>query len=419
MEDERAEQVAACGVGPIERSRVSEQSRGERPEVVVFEHQESPRGPGEVRAARENGAVRLGVLRLSESGSRSVEEMVTALGAATGTLSESAGVGEERFDAAIVNLSKRDVPRAGRALERIRTSDHDVAVVALGSRLTAADIVTLMRSGATDVVLLPVETGALCDRVVDAVARTRLDRHQSDRVKRLSRLCRQLTDERREVADQVEQLSAEVIGTYNEMEQRVGQANLAAQFGAFVSDELDVEELLRKTLEFVLDRVGITNSVVFLPSSSGDWSVGAYVNADMPEETFPMMLDQLADVLPPAFSGEEWLVRLSGREESEAALGESAAEWLGERTVLVMPCDHGGDRMGMLCVFREAEFGEPHVEDTRSIGEVFTHQLAKVVRIHNRTSHELTWFGFDVGGAQGDDEDDDGLDSGDWWKKAA
>jgi hypothetical protein len=346
------------------------------------------------------------------------------VGARVGVVGVGGDIAHTRTDAVVVGLSRKLIEDALHFIREVRLVDQHVAVVAAAGRLTAGEVVALMRAGATDVLILPLDTGEVGARLLGAVERTRAARYELERSDRLARICRRLSDERREVADQVEQMSAEMVGAYQHVADGVGHANVGAQFGVALSDELDVEHLLRKTLEFVLDRIGIVNAVVLLPNSSGDWAVGAYVNADMPEGSIDLMLDQLADVLPPAFAGEEWLVQLDGAGETEAALGESAAEWLQDRSTLVLPCDHVmGDtteRIAILAAFRHGRFSNDVTDEVRTIGEVFAAHLAKVVRIHNRTATESAWFGFDVGApGSGGQPDDDAGDAADWWKDAA
>ena len=44
----------------------------------------------------------------------------------------------------------------------------------------------------------------------------------------------------------------------------------ALEFTGLIKQELDIENLLRTTLEYVLGRSGPTNAAVFLPTTSGD-----------------------------------------------------------------------------------------------------------------------------------------------------
>ena len=381
-----------------------------------------PHGP---RMCRDVSAVRLGLALFSETVAEDVAEASRRLGAALGVVSSGEEVRDVLLDALVVGVSRRTIGEAAVFLERCRGVDPEMSLVAAAGRLTAADVVSLMRASASDVLILPMSASAVADRLRDAVRVTRGRRDEGERARRLARICRQLTDERREVADQVEQLSAEMIETYETLSEDVSVANVSASFSAAVSDELDVESLLRLTLEQILDRLGVMNAVVFLPNSSGDWAVGAYVNADMPAATVELMLDQLADSMPEAMANDGWLVQLKNAAESEALLGESAAEWLGDRSVLVLPCDYEIndrlERLAMMSVFRAEGFDDTQAELLRVIGEAFAIQMAKIVRVHNRTSPGSYWFGFDVGASSGagGDEEEDGSDGSDWWKRAA
>ncbi|GEM_PF-1775245 len=367
---------------------------------------------------------RLAIAAFSKTAIDDVEEAARYVGAATDTVADASDPALHEADGLVLGLARSRFEDAIHFVREVRMHDRHLSVVAAAGRLTAGEVVKLMRSGATDVLILPMSPSAISERLTGAIQRTRDARHAEERSERLARICRQLSDERREVTNQVEQLSAEMVGAYQAMADDVGAANVAAQVGAAISDELDVEALLRKTLEFVLDRVGITNAVVFLPNSAGDWAIGAYVNADMPGDTSEMMLDQLADVLPAAFAGDEWLIRLDHGAEVEACLGESAAEWLGNRSMIVLPCDHpmGGheapqQRIAVVSLFRDGPFEERDVEEMKAIGRAFTAQLAKVVRIHNRTAEDAKWFGFDVGAPEAGGEEFG--DDGEWWKDAA
>ena len=50
----------------------------------------------------------------------------------------------------------------------------------------------------------------------------------------------------------------------------MNQGMIVTEFGGLIRQELDIESLLRTTLEFVLGRCGPTNAAVFLPTTSGD-----------------------------------------------------------------------------------------------------------------------------------------------------
>ncbi|MEL7472664.1 MAG: hypothetical protein AAGK04_05040, partial [Planctomycetota bacterium] len=94
-----------------------------------------------------------------------------------------------------------------------------------------------------------------------------------------------------------------------------------------LSDVLDVEIALRRVLEHVLDRIGPTNAAVFMPDSSGDYSLGAYVNYDRPKDSAEVMLDHLAGVIAPRFEETDGVVSIHNDDQLHQCIG-AEAHWL-------------------------------------------------------------------------------------------
>ena len=88
-------------------------------------------------------------------------------------------------------------------------------------------------------------------------------------------------------------------------------AKAAGEFARLIQSELDVETLLRHALEFVLARIGPTNAAVFLPGSTGEYALGAYVNLSCPKETAEVMLDHLANIAAPRLESTISVIDLS------------------------------------------------------------------------------------------------------------
>ena len=65
----------------------------------------------------------------------------------------------------------------------------------------------------------------------------------------------------------------EVNDAYRDLNDRMNDVALATEFGSLIRRELDIESLLRTVLEFVLTKSGPTNAAIFLPASSGDFSL--------------------------------------------------------------------------------------------------------------------------------------------------
>jgi len=186
-------------------------------------------------------------------------------------------------------------------------------------------------------------------------------------------------------------------------------AGVTEDFQLAVRHELDIEMLLRTALEFVLQQAGPTNAAVFLPGTSGDYALGAYVNLSCPKETAEMLMDHLAHVSAPKLESLPQLTCGSGPRAVQKLLGQGAT-WIDDGHAAAFCCRHGGETLAIFVLFRgiEAAF-TPHVQTVlAAIAPVFGEQLARVVRIHHRHLPKDKW------GALGDattgaDDDSGGL----------
>lgn len=88
-----------------------------------------------------------------------------------------------------------------------------------------------------------------------------------------------------------------------------------SEFSAQARDELDLERLVRKTLEFVLVKAGPTNATLFLPASMEEFTVGGYINYDTSSGSAELLLDHLADVVAPALAQHQQPVHVSANDE--------------------------------------------------------------------------------------------------------
>lgn len=171
-------------------------------------------------------------------------------------------------------------------------------------------------------------------------------------------------------------------------------------FALRIRGELDVETLLRQVLEFVLAQIGPTNAAIFLPGTTGDYSLGAYVNYSCPKDTAEVLLDHLANVAAPRLDKLTSLVHMKGRERLEQHVGD-CAEWLGDQEVVAFTCRGQGECLAVFMIFREAGTGftDPSIRVLEETAKVFGEQLARVVKIHHRHLPREKW------GALGDPSD--------------
>lgn len=271
-------------------------------------------------------------------------------------------------------------------------------VIVLSRRRDLEAAVDAMRGGAIDFIPWPCAPDELGARLRAGFDRLRAARAHADRVDQLERACEKLDGARREMAQHTQDLFDEVLGACDTMEDDLSAASMAGEFGALVGQELDVESLLRTTLEYMLTKTGPTNAAVFLPTGHEDYSLGAYVNCDVPRESADVLLDHLADIIAPRFEAEKTLRRFVSDRELESALGEDAG-WLEGSELVVFACHDEEECIAVFALFRErrSPFTPEILSDLEVMRQIFAEQLAKVVRVHHRhLPPQDQWPGFDV-----------------------
>lgn len=262
-----------------------------------------------------------------------------------------------------------------------------------------------LRVGVCDLASTEAPSRELGERVNAALCRAEELRRRSSggtkKVARLRELCRELGRSRRDLQREVAQLETQLSNFQSEMDARLALGNLASEFGTIVRQELDIEGLLRTVLEFLLPRTGPTNAAIFLPGSSGDYSLGAYVNYDVPKDAAEVLLDHLAATLAPKFEREGDITLLRTRGELVERLGDEA-DWMDDSSLLVMSCQHKGECLAVLTLFRDRRtpFPEGLIPTLRTVRDLFADQLGRIIRTHHRHLPNHKW------GLLGDGDDD-------------
>lgn len=278
-------------------------------------------------------------------------------------------------------------------------------VLARGSSLDEA--VSAMRAGAVDFLHTTAGVHELVTRVRAASQRARLVQAREKMLDRLKKTCTTLDSARVEVSKQVSSLCNDLVDAYRELSEQMTQVTIAGEFSAQIRMELDVESLLRTALEYILVKTGPTNGAVFLPSTSRDFSLGAYVNYDCPKDTADMLLENLANTAAPRMEHEERILLLENDRDVREFLGEHA-HWLEGNDVLVFSCRHEQECLAVILLFRERArpFPESLLLTLRTIADAFGRQLSRVIHVHHRHLPKEQWGAF---GEPDDDSDDYGL----------
>jgi len=322
-----------------------------------------------------------------------------------GSMREAIGAtGGCEYDAAVIREELED----GSGLElagRLAEAGASTGIVLLSGAPTMDLAVSAMRSGAVDLLAAGAAEAELLASVTHAIERGRTVRAQREQLDRLKRVCRRLNQSRQQVSDQIDSLCNDLVGAYQELADHVTHVAMASEFSSLLSQELEIESLLRTTLEYLLTKTGPTNAAVFLPSNHCDFSLGAYVNYNCPRDAADVLLDHLADVIAPRFQDEPDIVVFNDDDDLAEGLGEDA-HWLADSRVLVFACQHEGETLAVMTLFRDRStpFSEELLDQLDVLRGLFAEGLARVIRVHHRHLPEDQWSGWD---AFGDEDDED------------
>lgn len=271
----------------------------------------------------------------------------------------------------------------------------DVGVVLVSGSATVGLAVSAMQAGVLDLIELDgsvEEAGVYVARVSSALQKARSAAARERRVAQLRELCRQLNEVRDEVTKHVGSLCDDLVDAYQELSDRMVEAGTAAELRAALRAELDIEDLLRTALEFVLAKVGAMNAGVFLPGESGDFSLGAYVHAEGDKGHGEALLEHLGDALPGLLEGRDAVTLLPDEGSRRAFLGGSAS-WLEGKAVVAFACEHEGEHLATCVFFRDERqaFDRDALGVFDTLRVLFTRQLARVVHLHHRHLPRDAW----------------------------
>jgi len=242
-----------------------------------------------------------------------------------------------------------------------------------------------MRAGAIDCLTIPLCETDLRIRLFDALNHAQRDRQQQQRFDQLKRICKRMNTTRIDVTNQVDSLCNDLVHAYQELTDQISHVTAVTEFAAVIRQELDVEELLRTTLEYLLRKLGPTNAAIFLPSAGDDFTLGAYINYDCTQDTSNFLLEHLADVITPLLLEETELLEFIDNVSLKDWMGEDA-DFLVDSHLLTFSCQHDGECLAIFTLWRDIKtpFAPDLVNMLRSLSAVFTRQLAHVIHVHHR-----------------------------------
>lgn len=316
---------------------------------------------------------------------------------------------EKTVDLAVINPDLPDGSGLDLA-DELNKSRRIVATVMIGNEPDLESAMRAIRAGASDYIVTPLDIAELNERVGKALAKQLKNRDQAQRVRRLRRLCKKLNQARADVSKQVDILCNDLVTAYQELAGQMQQVVQATEFGAVIRDELDLEQLLRKTLEHLVEKAGPTNAAVFLPSSMDEYTLGGYVNYDCTPESADMLLQHLADVVAPKVSNRDDLIHITDNQSLSHMLGGDAA-YLVDSHMLAFACRSESESLAVVALFRDSSdpFDQSVLDTAEAVSPLLGDALARVIRIHHRGLDDDDFEEGGYFGAADEDEEDDGL----------
>lgn len=316
-----------------------------------------------------------------------------------------ARMGDDALAAIDVVVIDERVPESIDLLRECAQSEPAIVPVLASTKPTLDLAVEAMRSGAADLMKLGKTDEASHNARASlalAIDRANLARHREGRVERLRTVCRQLNTARQDISSQLSGMCNDLVEAYQELSDQIDQVTISGEFNGIVRQELEIESLLRTVLEYILAKIGPTNAAVFLPATSSDFSLGAYVNCDFNGQALDTLLDHLADTLAPKFEQRSGVHVFADRGQTASMLGHDA-HWLPEHATIVFPCHRDEECLAVVALFRDDR--TPFEPSTKAlletISSLFANQLARIIHVHHRHLPKSQW------GAPGDAPEDE------------
>lgn len=276
-----------------------------------------------------------------------------------------------------------------RLIREAQTALPSLRAIVYGGRPTPESVVEAIRSGASDWISLPNDTKRLPERLSQIMERVKAHRSREEKLESLTDTCRQLSEARDEMSGQVDVLCSDLASAYRSIREQMTDVAMSSEFKALVSQELDVEDMLRTSLEYILQKIGPTNAVVYLKEGEDQYGVGAYVNYQWQESDLMPMLKDLGDIMCQPMSTERDLVRFDDATEFADNVGGTMSQLEGSQ-VVSFACHRGDECLAIFVLFRDAAsgFDAKHATSLDVLRTIISEQLARIIRIHKRSRPE-------------------------------
>ena len=262
-------------------------------------------------------------------------------------------------------------------------------VIVWGPSVDSDLAIRSVRSGACDVLQLPRHLDELTTRVNRAAVNAKTDRGREERIERLADACERLRASKNEMSDQVDVLCGDLATAWSSIKDQMSIVETTTEFRTLIGQELDVEQMLRTSLEYIMEKVGPTNGVVFLREAEGDYGVGAYVNYEWQDRNILPTLELLGSAVCPQMQEDPGLLKFDDASDFAQCEGVDA-ELFNDAEVVACSCPRSDDCLAVLVLFRRSTtpFDDSMASILDALRMVLAEQLGRILRVHKRSTLE-------------------------------
>ena len=337
------------------------------------------------------GQVHILVATTDEAASATISEHLTTSGHRV-ECTTSLDATRARLESNDIDLLLVDIAIDQKVLELVTDvrADHSWRRVIVWGPAVDSDLaIRSIRSGACDVLQLPRHLDELTTRVHRAAVNAKTDRGREERIERLAEACERLRASKNEMSDQVDVLCGDLATAWSSIKDQMSIVETTTEFRTLIGQELDVEQMLRTSLEYIMEKVGPTNGVVYLREAEGDYGVGAYVNYEWQDRNILPTLEQLGTAVCPQMLNDPGLLKFDDASDFAQCEGVDTALFA-DAEVVACSCPRADDCLAVLVLFRRdtTPFTDSMASVLDALRTVLAEQLGRILRVHKRSTLE-------------------------------
>ncbi len=263
-------------------------------------------------------------------------------------------------------------------------------LVVITEKTSTEQAVAAMRLGACDYLERPLDQSKLRESLQKAIVRGRSNRAAHEQVEKLRRICQELSLAHRQVTSQIDSLCGEMVTAYKDLASQVQRVVEAGDYTEMIRSELDLSELLRQTLSYLVEKLGPTNAAIFLPAIGDEFRVGGYVNEDFSSDVADLLLQHLADVVAPRLFDADHVLHMTDNKSLWDWIGDDA-EYMADCHLIAFNASHHGEAVAAVVLFRDAQQPFPAFAPdlAATVGLKLGECIARIIRVQQRHLPEL------------------------------